>query len=181
VLRGAYTCHDLSERLCVQAQLPESRGGFNTSVIFIDGGNVFDPYLIADYSRRYGVGIGHVLRNIKVSRAFTSYQLTSLIMEKLPLALKTYGSKVVIVADISRLFQASDMEEKDARRTFNKLSIFLSNLARRENILIVATCLHPGTTRRPPQLETYLVSRADMCIDVPESKLQEHHELTEYG
>jgi len=181
VLRGGYACHAFVEMLCVKVQLPESEGGFNSPVIFIDGGNIFDPYLIADYSRQCRLGIGDILRGIKVSRAFTSYQLATLIKERLPSALKKYKSKVVIIAEILRLFQTSDMDEEEARRVFNELTVFLSNLAKKEGILVVATCLHCRPSRRRSMLEPYLVSRADMCGTVLEGKTQEYHELSEYG
>ncbi len=162
VLRGPHTAYTVPE-ICVKAQLPKDEDGLETSVIFIDGGNIFNPYLIADLSRQYNISIGQILQGIKVSRAFTCYQLASLICEKLPKALKTYNSKLTIISDIFSLF--NEIESEKATRMFNHITHFLSKLVKKEDIIVITTCLrHPYE----PILESYLTSRADTVLDVQE-------------
>lgn len=163
VLRGPHTRYTVSE-ICVKAQLPQDDDGLGSSVIFIDGGNIFDPYLIADLSRQYNVSVGQILQGIKVSRAFTCYQLVSLICEKLPEALKTYNSKLVIISDIFSLF--NEIESEKAIRMFNCVTHFLSELVKKEDIIVITTCLRHAYE---PMLESYLTSRANTVLDVSEA------------
>ena len=40
--------------LCVRCELPPSRGGLGSSAVFVDGGNVFNPYVVSGIARGYG-------------------------------------------------------------------------------------------------------------------------------
>src|SRR4030043_930546 len=69
--------------LSVRAQLPRGNGGLDSSTVFIDGGNSFSPYEVSESARDYGLDCKAALERVYVSRAFTAYQLSSLILEKL--------------------------------------------------------------------------------------------------
>jgi hypothetical protein len=58
-------------------------GGLASNVVFIDGGITFRLYRIAKLAQLHGLNAEEVLQRIFISRAFTAYQLTSLVMEKL--------------------------------------------------------------------------------------------------
>jgi len=157
VLHGDHSAHELSESICVKAQMPTSCGGLNSKVIFIDGGNLFDPYLISCYADRYQIRRETVLDRIHVGRAFTCYQLTSLIMKTLPDALERYDAKLAVIADIARLYMDSDVEEHEAFETINQISAFLGKLAEKTDTVILATYM---TTLKHNWFESILLSRA---------------------
>ncbi|MEM2507621.1 MAG: hypothetical protein QXF61_11320, partial [Nitrososphaeria archaeon] len=69
--------------LCVRCVVPVEMGGLGLEVVFIDGGNSFNPYFLAEVARGFGLDPRYVLERIHVSRAFTAYQLSALILEKL--------------------------------------------------------------------------------------------------
>ncbi len=73
--------------LSVRAQLSLGHSGLGSSIIFVDGGNMFDPYAIAEIASGYGLDPKDALEKIHISRAFTAYQLSSLILNKLETAL----------------------------------------------------------------------------------------------
>ena len=77
VLQGPVS--SLTSLLCVRAQLPTQLGGLNSNVIFIDGGNSFRLYQIAQLARIHRLNPKKVLDNIYISRAFTAYQVASLV------------------------------------------------------------------------------------------------------
>ncbi len=79
VLQGSSSVLSLASLLCVRAQLPTQLGGLQSSVIFIDGGNTFRLYQIAELARIHHLSPKKVLDNIYISRAFTAYQATALI------------------------------------------------------------------------------------------------------
>jgi len=135
VLQGRSFSSSLSELLCVRAQL-----GLNSDTIFIDGGNRFDVYAISNYAIKYGIEPNCALSRIHISRAFTYFQLASLLTEKLPSALKRYSSKFVVVSDITELFQDPEIKDKqEAHNVFQRISRSLSATAEITGSLVIAT------------------------------------------
>jgi hypothetical protein len=167
VLHGSELCHVMSELLCVRSWLPSVKGGLGPSVVFVDGGNCFDPYLISENARLQGQEPEETLKNIWISRAFTSYQLTALITEKLPEILNRVKPKFVVVSDVAALYCDSDIGLFEAKRTFNRVVCFLWNLVRERNLLLVATSFS-STNRRKRLLEQYLLGRSDIVAKIEE-------------
>ena len=170
VLFGHPICRTLSFLLCVRCQLPLRKEGLNSRAIYIDGGNTFDPYAVSAIAREYGLEPKSVLENIFISRAFTAYQLTVLVFEKLEDALKRYRSKVIVVSDITRLFLDHDVPKKEGGDVFMKMTRYLLELASRRRAVIVATCVSRRYSKRSMFLEAVLFGRANTVIGLKESR-----------
>ncbi|MBU0685670.1 MAG: hypothetical protein KJ653_07495, partial [Candidatus Thermoplasmatota archaeon] len=56
---------------------------FDEEVVWIDGGNTIDPYAISSLCKRLRLDKRDILSRINISRAFTAYQLVTLIDDKL--------------------------------------------------------------------------------------------------
>jgi len=105
------------------------------------------------------------LRKIWISRAFTGYQLTALITEKLGDILDQKGSRLVVISDITSLYCDRDIKFREARRIFNRITLFLWKLVRQREILLVATSLS-SRAQRKHRLEHYLSGRASLVAGV---------------
>lgn len=151
--------------LCVRCQLPICEGGLDSTAIFVDGGNIFDPYFIAETSRQLGLSPEKALNNIRISRAFTSHQLTTLITEELIRVLDQYGSKLVVISNITELYCDPDTGKRETKEIFNHITIYLEKLAKEREIIIVATSL-PPQTKRKWSLDQYLTGRAQTVARV---------------
>ena len=139
VFQGHLPSTYLTELLCVRAQLNHPIG-LNSDVIFIDGGNRFDVYAISNYAIEYGIEPKLVLSRIHISRAFTYFQLASLLTEKLSSALTRYSSRFAIVSDITELFQDPEIKDKqDTHRVFQRVLRSLSAVAENTGSLVIAT------------------------------------------
>ena len=167
VLHGSQTCHVLSEMLCVRSQLPSGEGGLGSPAVFVDGCNRFDPYLISENARLLGLDAEEALKNVWVSRAFTSYQLTALITEKLPETLNRVKPKLVVVSDAAALYCDSDIGLFEAKRTFNRVVRFLWTLAKERSFLLIVTSFSSANWRKR-LLEQYLLGRSDVAAKVEE-------------
>jgi len=170
VLYGHPFCKTLTFLLSVRCQLPKEEGGLNSSAIYSDGGNTFNPYVISAIAQEYGLNPQSTLERILVSRAFTAYQLSALIFETLEDALKQYKSKLVLISDITSLFLDRDVPTKESMEIFNKAVLYLSDLVKRRNIIIVASCFPHWHSRRHVFFESVLFGRADTVIKLTESK-----------
>ena len=160
VFQGRALSVSLAELLCVRAQLGNPIG-LNSGAIFIDGGNSFDVYAASNYANEYGIEPELALSRIHISRAFTYFQLASLLTEKLPNALTHYSSKFAIVSDITELFQDPEIKDKqEAYRVFQRISHSLSVVAEITGSLIIATSFRQNT--RP--FDTALMQTAHTTI-----------------
>jgi len=163
VLYGGKVCKTLAEQFCVRSQLPVSAGGFNATSVFIDAGNTFDVYQVSNYAGMLQLDPDEVLRKIKVSRAFTCYQLVNLIVEKLPELLNTENVKLVVVANLLDMFFDPEIDSREAKHTVNFLSAFLARFAREKEIALVIVC-PTSEDEREAFLRQFLTSRAQVVL-----------------
>lgn len=141
------TSHRFSHLLCVRATLPQPLGA-GSDTIFLDGGNLFDTYIISQYAGGLGLDPAKVEERIHLSRAFTHHQLSSLVMEKLPLEIDQHDARLAIVSDITQLYCDPDVRDKrEALDLFTKNLQFLGSLAEKKNTLIVITNLESRNRR----------------------------------
>jgi hypothetical protein len=141
LLHGSYAVQSIVNLLCVRAQLPYQLGGLETNTLFVDGGNSFRLYDVSAIAQSYELDPRAVLERIFISRAFTAYHLTSLILDKLQTAIETYDSKLVILSNFAQLYLDKDVPKKEAQAIFIQLTIYLSNFAKENKVVIVTT--HP--------------------------------------
>jgi len=165
-LYGNKVCQRLGEQLCVRAQLPFTAGGLDSSSIFIDGGNLFDPYHVAHYASKLGKDRETILSRVFVSRAFTSYQLAALIFEKLPELIDQRNARLVVVANLFDMFMDAEIEPAERTETVRLLCCFLARFAAENEIAVVVVSTNMGDGC----LRQYLTSRADLVL-----KAERHH------
>jgi len=158
---GSQMCHTISELLCVRSQLSPFEGETESSVVFIDGGNLFDPYFISETARLHGLNPEEILKKIWISRAFTSYQMVALITERLTPLIEQTGSRLIIISDIAALFCDSDIGIAEAMRTFNRITLFLWKLVREQDIVLLASSLS-SRSKKKRLLDQYLLCRSDV-------------------
>jgi hypothetical protein len=106
----------VAELAAFRAQLPLERGGLNSTVLFIDGGNRSDPYLFASFARQYGVSPRGALRRVTTCRVFTMYQLADVVSRHLAAAVEDYAAQLVVISDLLGTFNEPELDDGEARR-----------------------------------------------------------------
>ncbi len=170
VLHDHPICKNLIFRLCVRCQLPEEKGGLDSSAIYVDGGNSFNPYEISAIAREFNSDPKSTLERVFISRAFTAYQLSAIVSETLEGALKRYKSRLVLISKITSLFLDRDVPAKEALELFKKMTLYLADLALKRNIIVVATCSNDEPSKRQVVLESILLRIADKTARFTETK-----------
>jgi len=170
VLYGSPSVISLTSLLCVRAQLPVQLGGLGGNVVFIDGGNTFRLYNISRLAQLHQLNPTETLKHIFISRAFTAYQLTSLIMEKLEETVKAYSAKLVIVSDIAGFFLDNDVPQEEAQRIYSQIVIYLSNFARKHQIVLIATYLPYESNRKNSVLQEMTFAKASTVLSFVKTK-----------
>jgi hypothetical protein len=170
VLYGSSSVLSLSSLLCIRVQLPTQLGGLGSNVIFVDGGNTFRLYQVARLAQLYQLDPKQALERIYISRAFTAYQMTSLILEKLKETIKRYDAKLVIISDIAGFFLDKDIPEEEARRIFSQVTAYLSTFAKENQVILITTYPPHQDTRRNNFLQTLTCARANVVISLRQTK-----------
>jgi hypothetical protein len=86
-------------------------------VLYLDGANQISPLLIARFARQRGLEPSAFNTFIRVSRAFTCFQLTELI-RRVPKVLGAFAADVLIVTALPDLFFDEDVRDREARASF---------------------------------------------------------------
>ena len=87
---------------------------FHGDTVFIDGGCTMNPYRIAHYARQKEQQARKVLEHVHVSRAFTMYQLSTLIMEELEQVVQRYQPSTVIINAFPTLYLDPDVSSEES-------------------------------------------------------------------
>jgi len=164
VLCGSPSVISLTSLLCIRAQLPVQLGGLGSNVVFIDGGNTFRLYKIARLAQLHQLNPKQALERIFISRAFTAYQLTSLILDKLEETIKNSHAKFVVISDIGGLFLDNDVPNEEAQRIYSQIISYLSSFAKKQQIILIATYLPYSDNKRNSLLEEITCSKANTVL-----------------
>ena len=171
-------------RLCVRALILKRQRKLLefAKVIFIDAGgknNSSDSfYRCVNFARQYGLDIKKVLQSIVISRAFTIYQLTDLIIYELPRVIQQLEAKVILISDLLNMFVCDPqikIEEgermiKEIINSLRKISSTATN-----NTLIVVSLYrhhhhHYSSFSSSYLYEKILLPRFDKCIEITNNK-----------
>jgi hypothetical protein len=166
VLYGSPSVMSLTSLLCIRAQLPTQLGGLGSNTIFIDGGNTFRLYKISRLAELHHLNPQEVLERIFISRAFTAYQLTSLILDKLEETIKAYNAKLVVISDIAGFFLDNDIPHEEAQRVYSQVIGYLSAFAKKHQIIVIATYLPYSDNRRSSTLQEITCAKANIVLSL---------------
>jgi RecA/RadA recombinase len=150
--------------LCVRCVLPRDMGGLGSRAVFVDGGNSFSPYLIGDVARGYGFDPRVVLDRIYVSRAFTAYQFSALVLEKLEPFVNAKRAGLILVSDIASLFLDRDIPKTEAKDLFVKVCAKLSDIANNKNCIVLATYRPEKRSKLGLFFEAVLFGRSNVLV-----------------
>lgn len=170
VLYGTSAVLPLSSLLCVRAQLPNQLGGLGTNVIFVDGGNTFRLYQVSRIAQLHQLDPKQVLRHIYISRAFTAYQMTSIIFDRLKETADKYQAKLVVISDIAGLYLDTDIPAEEAKRVFSQLTAYLSKFAEENQLIMLAIYPPHYHSKRNTFLHALTCGRANVVISISPSK-----------
>lgn len=125
---------DMVSMLCVSAIKD-----FWGNVVFVDGGNSIDLYTIASLSKRAGLKPDDVLSKIMVARAFTAYQLDSIISDRLCDVIHRYEPTLMVISCITDLLMDRDVREKEAITILRRSLSIIEDITREHNLITMVT------------------------------------------
>jgi hypothetical protein len=170
VLYGSRYVLTLSQLLAVRAQLPLHEQGLDSPVLLIDAGCSFDPYRVSSFAQSRGMPPEDALKRIYLSRAFTVYQLYSLIYGWLPGAIEAYDARLVIISAPLELFTDLDIPREEILTSLHHLSKFLSKIALEEEAAILVAAPYREAPSKTGALLGPIKSRAEIIVRLEERR-----------
>ena len=177
VLYGSKSVLSLSSLLCVRAQLPPQLGGLGSSVVFVDGGNSFKLYQTTRLARLHNLNPDKILKKIHIARAFTAYQLTSLILEKLKETVSRCDAKLVIISDMLTKSSDTQVDREEMCVIYKQIIGYLKRFAKENNVLVIVT---ENSETEDRFLHNLLVKKADTVIRINKSKYEKEFVLEKH-
>jgi hypothetical protein len=172
LLHGSHAIQSIATLLSIKAQLPPQLGGLGTNVIYMDGANTFQLYQTTRLARLCNLDPKQALDRIYISRAFTAYQMTSLILQKLKDAVKTCNAKLVIISDIAAMFLDNDVEDEEAKKIYIQVINCLTNFAKESQTLIIATYPPHINSPRNMYLHALTKGKAKVVLSLHQTKYE---------
>jgi hypothetical protein len=114
----------------------------------IDGGNQFNVYEISRHIRRQTIHLNETLRNIKITRSFSCYQMAAILNDA------CCNDSPILILDLLSAFYDENVPIQESRRL---LKTVITNISR----LSVAAAVIASS--RPPQLT---LDRAELLEDL---------------
>lgn len=142
-------------------------------ILYLDGANQVSPLLISRFARTHGLDPSVFNRLVRVSRAFTCFQLTELIV-RVPRFLTTFSASVLIVTAIPDLFFDEDVREPQARASFEHA---LEGLERLVPLPVSIAIFSDATSFKTRRIDFFqkLCKQADQVLKI---EARSDHELS---
>ena len=101
--------------------------GQGIDVVVLDGANQFDPYVVSSFAKKAMIPPKNLLKRIRIARAFTCYQMATLVEEKLIALLRreeaisqAHKPWVILLGPITT-FLDEDVPERESRLLFERM------------------------------------------------------------
>ncbi len=98
----------------------------------VDGGNCFNAYPVARHLRRRTAAVHAALGRIRLARAFTCYQMVTLLQNLQP------GDQPVMALDLLQTFYDENVRMAESRRLLERCIVQLTRLSRAAPVLVSA-------------------------------------------
>jgi hypothetical protein len=168
----------LLTRLCVYSLFMSRYNGFASSpsssspallalpyVVIVDAGNSLDFYQFVQFIRQYGLDIKETLQRIVVSRAFTVYQLTNLIVNELPSIIRQLDTCLVIIPDLLHMFTHDpSIDRKEVKYLIKKIVSAIRKIAISSSRTRCVVSWNYNSQSSFPYSE--VLPKFDKCVDV---------------
>lgn len=139
---------------------------FDEDIVWIDGGNIVNPYAIGSLCKRMRIDKREILSRVNISRAFTAYQLVTLIDEKLEGQVQKIGPSTIIISSITELFLDKDMKWMESHQLFRRCIEDVSKITKEhETVSLLTNRTHYGL-RPSPGLDGLLYESSNVVVQL---------------
>ena len=139
-------------------------------VVYLDGANTFDPFVIGRLARAHRQPPRKILTMIHVARAFTCHQMERLISDCLAAALDRYQARIAVLSGLFDTLYDEAVPEQEAMRLFGRIMEATARLTQQGYTLLCLCPPAPVLTRTSRRCLDQLRGQADRVIRVHEEQ-----------
>jgi RecA/RadA recombinase len=150
---------------------------FESDTIYIDAGMCADPYKIAQNARKLELNQKDVLDHVHITRAFTVYQLSTLIQDMLEPAIKRYKPQTLIIGKYPLFYLDDDVPEKEAKTLLKTNLHKIHELTTKYNLITIFTNLDKRMLSTKRGVKNTLYKNVDEIVSMKQSELSTNVEL----
>ena len=150
---------DMPNQLCVNTYR-----NFNSDIIYIDGGMCANPYKIAKYARMLELDQRETLEHVHVSRAFTVYQLSTLIHDMLEPIIQKHNPRTLIIGMFPALYLDPDVPSQEAQAILKNNLRKIRELTVKYHLITIFTNLDKTMLPTQRNLRKTLYSTVDEIV-----------------
>jgi hypothetical protein len=159
LLRGLHHAPTLLPRLLVLSVLD-----LGEDAVLVDGGNVADPFALSSVCRRLRVRPKDVLPKVHIARAFTSFQMSSILEDALPLAVEEHSPAVVAVSCVDELYHDDNVKRDQATVLLGRALDRVRELTEAEDLVTLLADLRHRPRKAVDRFSTLLDDRAHQAV-----------------
>ena len=119
-------------------------------VLFVDGANTFNPYILTRLADQAGQEPRAVLERLMISRTFTVHQLEALVCDHLLRAIDRHDPGLVVLSGWSTLFHDENVPQAEAMRLLQSTADAARRLAASGAPILGTHAEEPRTARLAP-------------------------------
>ncbi len=160
--------HSLVFRLGLYAATERAVAG--EAVLYLDGANTFDPFVIGRLARIHRQAPRKILSLVHVARAFTCHQMERLVSDCLSGALDRYQARIAVVSGLFETFYDETVPDHEASRLFGRMMESIRRLTQQGYTLLCLCPPAPVLTQAGRNRLDRLRSQADRVIRVHEEQ-----------
>lgn len=160
VIEGSSIVLNILFRLCIHSII-----SLNKDVLYIDGWNTFNPYIIQRMIKPLRIDQRKILSRIHIARAFTEYQMETLI-KGLNTTIKEWNAGVLIISYLPNLFYSSNNNLNKNSKRLLELSIkHLRSITTSSNTITVITSFGHSCFE-----DKLVASKSDRVVHIEKTK-----------
>jgi len=157
---------DIPNQICVNTYRT-----FQKDTIYIDAGASTNPYKIAQYAKKMETDQRKTLEHIHISRAFTVYQLTTLIQDQLEPMIKKYHPKTLLIGKFPVFYLDTDVEKKEAQTLLRANIHKTEELTKKYKLITIFTNHDKKMLTKKRDIQKIIHYKADETILMNQTEL----------
>jgi hypothetical protein len=150
---------------------------FGSDTLYLDGGMCADPYRIAKYARLMEIDQKETLEHVHICRAFTVYQLSTLIFDMIEPAIKRYNPRTLIIGKMPVLYLDSDVKTKEAKTLMKSNLEKIRELTESYELVTIFTNLDRRMVSNRRDIRKTLYSNVDEIVKMRQNEHSIYIEL----
>ncbi len=159
LLRGLHHAPTLLPRLVVLSVIE-----LGEDALFVDGGNVADPFRLSAVCRRLGARPEEVLPRVHIARAFTSFQMSSILGDALATAIEDHDPALLAVSCVDELYHDDNVGRDQATVLLGRALDHLRELTEERGLITVLADLRLRPRRVGDRFSALLDGRAHEAL-----------------